>query len=92
VRSAIIGSIVEALRAGKYPANRATAPSITTIPTNVSGSVGAVLNRREAIRRATANEAMIPTAMPASASRGHEIVWEIETESKPKPVEKVVVN
>src|SRR6516225_8143494 len=61
--------MVEALRAGRYPARSATAPSRTTIPTNVSGSVEAVRNKREAIRRATASEAMTPTAMPISASR-----------------------
>src|SRR6516164_8258239 len=68
-RSAIIGSILEALRAGRYPARSATAPSRTTIPIKVSGSLGAVRNSNAAIRRETANDTTNPTEMPISASR-----------------------
>jgi hypothetical protein len=62
-----MGSIFEALRAGRYPASSATAPSRTIIPTKVSGSVGVVRNRRDAIRRATAN--VVITPIPSDARR-----------------------
>jgi len=68
-RNAIIGSIFEALRAGRYPASSATAPSRTTMPTKVNGSLGAVRNKREAIRRETANDATTPIEMPTNANR-----------------------
>jgi len=42
VRRATMGSIFAALRAGRYPARSATTASTATIPTNVSGSLGAV--------------------------------------------------
>ena len=69
LRSALIGLTREALRAGKYPENRATARSAKTIPRNVRKSQGEVEKSSDAIRRAAAKDAAVPKMMPAIVRR-----------------------
>src|SRR5438477_8204712 len=58
--SATIGLMREALRAGRYPASAATAPSRIAIAKNVAGSVGFVPNNNDAMRFATASDTTAP--------------------------------
>jgi hypothetical protein len=66
-RSTTIGSMREALRAGRYPANSATIANVTTTAANVTGSVGFVPKSSAEIALATNNEAMVPAATPIKA-------------------------
>lgn len=63
-----MGSILEARRAGKYPATAATPVSITSIPRNVTGSLGVTSNKSPLNARASAHEATTPTIIPIPAS------------------------
>src|ERR1700739_4046277 len=68
VRSARIGSMREARRAGKYAAVNATAQSSKLTPEKTTGFVGVVPNSREAIHLLSTKEPSVPRATPASAS------------------------
>jgi len=68
IRKAAIGSICEARRAGKYPANAATAVSITSIPKNVTGSLEVTPNKSPLNVRANTHDATTPTTIPIPAS------------------------
>jgi hypothetical protein len=68
IRSASIGSIREARRAGKYPASAATPVNITSIPANVTGSLDVTPNKSPLNVRASAHDATTPTTIPIAAS------------------------
>ena len=68
LRKAIMGSILDARRAGTYPAISATALSNRIIVANVTGSIGEVPNNSVEIRRATPTDARNPTSMPIKVS------------------------
>src|SRR5580704_2373408 len=67
-RSACIGSICDARRAGKYPARQATAVRISTMHANVTGSVGCTPNNIPLSARARIHEPIIPPTTPIAAS------------------------
>lgn len=67
-RRATIGSILEALRAGTYPASNATIPSRTTIPRKVAPSAELMPNSSDAISRDVHIAATVPTAIPIIGS------------------------
>src|SRR6266403_4878508 len=67
-RNAITGSILAALRAGKYAAARATAARSAATLVIVSGSVGVISNRKSRNTRVVANVPARPSAKPLATS------------------------
>src|SRR5207248_5908842 len=67
-RSAAIGLLRVARRAGRYPATAATVVSTANIPPNVAGSVDVTPYRSPLTARASAHDAHAPTPIPTAAS------------------------
>ena len=63
-----MGSILDARRAGKYPASAATNAKITTIRAKVSGSPGVTPNNMPLNALAKIHDATMPTTTPMAAS------------------------